>query len=114
MILDWLFKKKSDKKSDKDTNLSFEPKHSNNPSVASVSNAQSWNTETHPEGMGPSHLVQDIDYDNISRKMDVTYRDGFTAEYDGIDSSQAKSFIQADSKGRWALKNLWNLPYKEI
>ena len=77
-----------------------------------VANVQSWNAETHPEGRGDSYLVQDIDYNN--GKLDVTYRDGFTAEYDNISPQDAKDFAQTDSKGRWALKHLWDLPYKKV
>ena len=81
--------------------------------VVSVYNAQSWNKETHPEGMGNSYLVQDIDYDGKGT-LDVTYRDGFTAEYNNISPDDAKDFAKADSKGRWALKHLWGLPYKKV
>lgn len=80
-----------------------------------IRDAQSWNKETHPEGPGPSKLVKDIKYENDG-DMTVTYRDNFTARYkrDYIDEQQAKSFAKADSKGRWALKNLWPLPYEEV
>ena len=78
----------------------------------SVYNAQSWNPETHPEGRGDSYVVQDITYDD--GKLDVTYRDGFKAQYDGITPQEARDFAQADSKGRWAHAHLWDLPYKEI
>lgn len=77
-------------------------------------NAQSWNPETHPKGRGDSYLVQDVSYDAKSGKMDVTYRDGFTAEYDNIQPQQAQEFARADSKGRWALKHLWKLPYRGV
>ncbi len=80
----------------------------------SVQNAQSWNSETHPEGRGDSYLVDNIDYDGTTKKMVVKYRDGFTAEYDDIKSKDARDFAQSDSKGRWALKHLWKLPYKEV
>lgn len=79
--------------------------------AVSVSNAQSWNPETHPDGRGDSQLVQDIDY-NTKDGLTVTYRDGFTANYDGITPDEAKQFAQSDSKGRWALSHLWNKPYK--
>lgn len=79
----------------------------------SVYNAQSWNPETHPQGRGDSYLVQDFDYDNDGT-LQVTYRDGFTAEYKNIDPQDAKEFARADSKGRWARKHLWDLPYKEV
>lgn len=76
-----------------------------------VSNAQSWNPETHPEGRGNSYLVESIDYDGNNKKMDVTYRDGYTARYSDISKQEAQDFTRADSKGRWALKNLWDRPY---
>lgn len=77
-----------------------------------VSNAQSWNPETHPEGRGDSYLVQDIDYkDGI---LDVTYRDGFTAEYQNISPEEAKEFASSDSKGRWAHRHLFNKPYTAV
>lgn len=78
-----------------------------------VSNAQSWNPETHPEGRGDSRLVTDIDY-NKDDGLNVTYRDGFTAHYDGITPEQAKDFATSSSKGRWALNNLWDKPYTEV
>lgn len=79
----------------------------------SIMNAQSWNPQTHPNGRGPSQLVDVVDYKNTdgSGTLDVTYRDGFTAEYKNISAEQAKDFINSDSKGRWALNNLWNKPY---
>lgn len=81
-----------------------------------VENAMSWNAETHPDGYGPSKLVKDIHFDNSNGdgKLDVTYRDGFTAEYKGITPHQAVDFHNADSKGRWALKNLWSKPYTAV
>ena len=89
----------------------------NNPqptgNVVSVYDAQSWNPETHPNGRGPSQLVDEINY-NGNGKLDVKYRDGFEAEYDNISPQDAKDFVKSDSKGRWALKHLWNKPYKEI
>lgn len=78
----------------------------------SVSDAQSWNPETHPNGRGSSYLVDSFDYDGDKNELSVTYRDGFTAIYNGISSKEAKEFMSADSKGRWALRNLWNRPYK--
>lgn len=81
-----------------------------------LTNAHSWNRETHPNGYEPSFLVADIHYDNSDKdgKLQVTYRDGFTAEYKGISPHDAVEFNNADSKGRWALKNLWKLPYKAV
>ena len=77
-----------------------------------VSNAQSWAPDLHPNGRENSQLVQDIDYRD--GKLDVTYRDGFTAEYDNISPDLVKEFVQSDSKGRWAQKHLWDLPYKKV
>lgn len=79
-----------------------------------IQDAQSWNPETHPEGIGSSYLVNNIDYDPSTEELDVQYRDGFTARYGDISLSQAKDFISADSKGRWALKNLWPRDYTRV
>jgi hypothetical protein len=76
-----------------------------------VSNAQSWDPSTHPDGRGDSQLVQDIDY-NTKDGLTVTYRDGFTATYDNITPEESKAFSQAPSKGKWALSHLWGKPYK--
>lgn len=84
------------------------------PFTYSNQNAQSWNHETHPEGMGPSHLVETIDYDEESRNLDVGYRDGFKARYKNIAPDLVKQFNSADSKGRFAQQNLFNLPYDTL
>lgn len=84
-----------------------------NGNVVSLYNAQSWNPETHPNGRGDSYLVDEINYDG-NGTLDVKYRDGFTAEYNNISPQEAKDFVKSDSKGRWALKHLWNKSYKEI
>ena len=78
----------------------------------SVSDAQSWNPETHPNGRGSSFLVDSFDYDGEKNELTVTYRNGFTAVYNGISSKEATEFAQADSKGRWAQRHLWNRPYR--
>lgn len=79
-----------------------------------IRNAQSWNRETHPEGPGPSQLVKRIDYDKDEGNLTVTYRDGFRARYEMDDDRKIMGFAKADSKGRWALKHLWPLPYEEV
>ncbi len=84
------------------------------PFTYSNANAQSWNPETHPEGRGPSHLVSTIDYDEQSGNLDVGYRDGFQARYKNISPDLVKRFNDADSKGRFARKNLFSLPYEEL
>lgn len=81
--------------------------------AVSVQNAQSWNAETHPDGRRDSLLVKNIDYDT-DNGLEVEYRDGFKAHYDGITPEEAKEFAQADSKGRYAIKNLFNRPYTEV
>ena len=115
-IKDAMINKQASKPTITNVPLPVQTKNINNPSQTGdkvyVANAQSWNQETHPEGRGDSYLVQDIDYNN--GKLDVTYRDGFTAEYDNISPQDAKEFAQADSKGRWALKHLWDSPYKKV
>lgn len=90
------------------------PQGSVTPQNVSVQNAQSWNAETHPEGRGDSQLVNNIDYDANTKNLEVEYRDGFKAQYGNISPAEAKEFSQADSKGRWALKHLWSLPYKKV
>jgi hypothetical protein len=76
-----------------------------------VSNATSWDNQTHPKGAGPSNLVDDIDYNNDTKDLTVKYRDGFVAVYHNIDRGDVWTFSTAASKGRWALENLWDLPY---
>lgn len=76
-----------------------------------VSNATSWSPETHPKGAGPSYLVNDIDYNRDTKDLKVKYRDGFTAIYHDIEPGDVWTFATAESKGRWAHENLWNLPY---
>lgn len=108
-IFSKLFKKKDDSKTKMQRLLT-------GPTVSqlSVANAQSWNPETHPNGRGSSYLVDEIDYDGESKELVVKYRNGFTAKYEGITSKQALEFSSADSKGRWALKNLWDKPYTAV
>lgn len=77
-------------------------------------NAQSWNPETHPEGRGDSKLVKTIDYYAKNGRLDVEYRDGFKARYENIKPQLVKRFQNADSKGRFALKNLWKLDYRKV
>lgn len=77
-------------------------------------NAQSWNKETHPNGRGDSLLVKTIDYDEKNKNLDVEYRDGFKARYENIEPQLVKNFHNADSKGRFALKNLWKLDYRKV
>lgn len=72
--------------------------------------AKSWAPDIHP-GIEPSSLVKVIDYDSKDLTLTVTYRDGFKATYHDISPELAEDFTKADSKGRWALANLWNRPY---
>ena len=76
-----------------------------------VKNATSWDSETHPNGAGPSKLVDDIDYNRDTQDLTVKYRNGFTAVYHNIEPGEAWQFSTSESKGRWAHDNLWNLPY---
>lgn len=68
-----------------------------------IQNAQSWNYETHPEGIGPSHVVNNIDYDSQTNTLTVLLRDGATFTYSNIERETVVEFVEADSKGRW-----WN------
>ena len=74
-------------------------------------NAKSWAPDIHPNGMEDSTLVKSIDYNGVDETLTVTFRDGFTAHYDNIDPKLAEDFSKADSKGRWALANLWGRAY---
>lgn len=73
-------------------------------------NAKSWAPDIH-QGVEPSTLVKAIDYNGGDKTLTVTYRDGFKATYHDIDADMAKEFSEADSKGRWALANLWDRSY---
>ena len=81
-----------------------------------LKNAQSWNPETNAKyrnGLpGSSALVESISYNGD--KLQVKYRDGFTAENDGLTAKQVWDFFKSDSKGRWALKHLWDKDYKKV
>ena len=77
-----------------------------------VSNAQSWNPETHPEGRGDSHYIEDIDYkDGV---MDVKFRNGFEAELNNVDPNEVKDFVRSDSKGRFYNNHFADRPYTEV
>ena len=75
-------------------------------------NAKSWAPDIHPNGTEPSTLVKSIDYNGVDETLTVVYRDGFKATYDNIDPKLAEDFSKADSKGRWALANLWGRKYR--
>lgn len=73
-------------------------------------NAKSWAPDIH-KAIEPSTLVKSIDYNGKDLTLTVTYRDGFKATYHDISADMAKEFAEADSKGRWALANLWGRSY---
>lgn len=73
-------------------------------------NAKSWASDIH-NGIEPSTLVKIIDYNGEDKTLTVTFRNGFKATYHDIDADMAKEFAEADSKGRWALANLWGRSY---
>lgn len=83
-----------------------------------IRNAQSWNPETNRKyrhgSPGNSALVKNIKYDDKNHRLVVTYRNGFKARYDDMSSDDISEFISSDSKGRWALKNLWNRKYTQV
>lgn len=74
-------------------------------------NAKSWAADIHPNGTEPSTLVKSIDYNGGDKTLTVVYRDGFKATYHDIEPELAEEFSKADSKGRWALANLWDRAY---
>lgn len=73
-------------------------------------NAKSWAPDIH-KGVEPSTLVKSIDYNGGDKTLTVTFRSGFKATYHDIEPEMADEFSKADSKGRWALANLWNRDY---
>ena len=73
-------------------------------------NAKSWAPDIH-KGVEPSTLVKSIDYNGVDKTLTVVYRNGFKATYHDIDPDLADEFSKADSKGRWALANLWDRSY---
>lgn len=73
-------------------------------------NPKSWAPDIH-KGTEPSTLVGSIDYNGGDKTLTVTYRDGFKATYHDIEPELAEEFSKADSKGRWALANLWGRAY---
>lgn len=76
-----------------------------------VGNAKSWAPDIH-KGVEDSTLVKSVDYDERYKTLTVVYRDGFKATYDDIEPEMAKEFIEDESKGRWALANLWSRKYR--
>lgn len=76
-----------------------------------VGNAKSWAPDIH-KGIEDSTLVKSVDYDERYKTLTVVYRDGFKATYDDIEPEMAKEFIEDESKGRWALANLWGRKYR--
>lgn len=55
--------------------------------------------------------VQSFEYDEEKQELTVTFKDGFKATYYDIEPELAEDFSKADSKGRWALANLWGRSY---
>lgn len=55
--------------------------------------------------------VQSFEYDGEKKVLTVTFKDGFTAHYPNITKDEAAAFAESDSKGRWALANLWGRSY---
>ena len=76
-----------------------------------VGNAKSWAPDIH-KGIEDSTLVKSVDYDERYKTLTVVYRDGFKATYDDIEPEMASEFIEDESKGRWALANLWGRKYR--
>ena len=75
-----------------------------------VGNAKSWAPDIH-KGIEDSTLVKSIEYDETKKELTVTFRDGFTAHYPNITKDEATDFVEDESKGRWALANLWGRAY---
>ena len=82
--------------------------------VISNQSPQSWAPDLHPNGREHSSYIDSIDYDGETKKMRVSFTNGFTAEYDNISENDAKAFNAADSKGRFFNNHFNDLSYKEI
>lgn len=67
--------------------------------------ALTWSDDT-------SSRVKEISFDN--GMLYVTFRDGTTVEYDNIELSLAKAFIESDSKGRFVNAHLKGISYKVV
>lgn len=80
-----------------------------------VANAISWAADLHPNGHENSTYVKTIDYPgDADGTLLVTFRDGTTVEYKGIEYKLAKAFMESDSKGRFVHNHLRNLKYKIV
>lgn len=55
--------------------------------------------------------VQLFEYDEEKQVLTVTFKDGFTAHYPNITKDEAAAFAEADSKGSFVWKNLYNRKY---
>lgn len=84
------------------------------PFTISNQSPQSWAPDLHPNGMEHSSYIDSIDYDGNSKKMQVSFTNGFSAEYNNISENDAKSFNSASSKGRFFNNHFKNMPYEEI
>lgn len=87
----------------------------------SITNAQSFDPETdekyrggHP---GDSSLVDNIDYDDDKKELTVKYRPGFysgsTVIYEDVPREVAEKFISSASKGRFAVKEIWQYKWRK-
>lgn len=85
-----------------------------NPFTISNQNPQSWAPDIHPNGREHSSYINSIDYDGDTKKMQVSFTNGFAAEYDAIDEDEAKAFNEADSKGRFFNEHFANRSYTTI
>lgn len=84
------------------------------PFTISNQNPQSWAPDLHPNGREHSSYINSIDYDGDTKKMQVSFTNGFAAEYDAIDEDEAKAFNEAESKGRFFNEHFANRSYTQI
>lgn len=59
-----------------------------------------------------STLVKSIVYKEDKQTLYVEYQSGARLAYDHITADEAKAFMNADSKGKWAHEHLFNKPYR--
>ena len=62
-----------------------------------------------------STAIRDIDYDDIHEKLVVTFQDGDAYVYVGVPGEVHRSFLDADSKGRFFVYEIsGRYPYNKL
>lgn len=109
--LNWTLPKIFQKKQQIKEEVKEEPVNKVGDTIFYVGNAKSWAPDIHPKGIEDSTWVKSIDYDESTKVLTVTFRDGFTAHYPNITKDEATAFVEDESKGRYVWKVLYNRKY---